>query len=97
MPSVNGLLTINFDGARLPSMKDETTVRAIELAGGPSALGRELGVSKQAVSQWERIPADKVWPVVNIIGGQIQPHELRPDIFPPPKRGPRTNRERRRG
>lgn len=38
------------------------TKRAIELAGGASALARLLGISSAAVSQWgDELPTARVW------------------------------------
>lgn len=56
-------------------------------AGGPSALASQLGnLTSQAVSQWRRIPAERVLDVERITG--IARHELRPDIYPPPVPAP---------
>ena len=61
-------------------------LRAKKAAGGNSGLGRLLGISSQAVSQWERIPADRVLDVERATG--VSRHELRPDIY----QGPASNR-----
>lgn len=55
--------------------------KAIELAGGPSALSRQIGVTPQAISQWRRVPPERVLDVERITG--ISRHELRPDIYGP--------------
>jgi hypothetical protein len=55
--------------------------RLIELAGGPSALSRQIGVTPQAISQWRRVPPERVLEVERITG--ISRHELRPDIYGP--------------
>jgi hypothetical protein len=34
--------------------------RAKQLAGGTTALANKLGISKQAVSMWKRIPAERI-------------------------------------
>lgn len=58
----------------------EACERAKEAVGGPAALARLLGnVSSQAVSQWKRIPAERILEVERITG--ISRHDLRPDIF----------------
>jgi DNA-binding transcriptional regulator YdaS (Cro superfamily) len=48
------------------------------------ALGRRLGVAHSTVVRWaaNRVPAERVRAVADATG--IPPHELRPDIFPPP-------------
>jgi DNA-binding transcriptional regulator YdaS (Cro superfamily) len=53
---------------------------AIEQAGGPSAVGRALGISPQAVGQWRRIPAERVIAVEALSG--VSRHLMRPDIYP---------------
>jgi DNA-binding transcriptional regulator YdaS (Cro superfamily) len=56
--------------------------RAIAAAGGPVAIAKLVGVSSQAVSQWERIPAKHCMAIETATG--IPCHEQRPDIFPKP-------------
>jgi hypothetical protein len=53
--------------------------RALKAAGGASALARAIGLSRQAVQQWKRIPGTSV-EAVHIATG-IPPHELRPDLY----------------
>lgn len=54
--------------------------KAKQEAGGPAALAKALGgVSSQAVSQWKKVPAERVLDVERITG--ISRHELRPDVF----------------
>lgn len=50
--------------------------------GAKAKIARALGITKQAVSQWRRVPAGRVLIVSEITG--IPPHELRPDIYPEP-------------
>jgi DNA-binding transcriptional regulator YdaS (Cro superfamily) len=51
-------------------------------AGGPAALAKALGrVTPQAVSQWKKIPAERVRDVERVTG--ISRHDLRPDVFGP--------------
>lgn len=51
----------------------------IKKAGGPAALARKLGdITSQAISQWQRIPADRCLAVSEIV--DIPPQELRPDL-----------------
>jgi DNA-binding transcriptional regulator YdaS (Cro superfamily) len=67
------------------------TRRAIALAGGPTAIAYELDITPQAVSRWasqDQIPAKWVIPVETMILGQVQRHELRPDIYPPQDSNP---------
>lgn len=61
-------------------------------AGGPAALAKKLGdVSPQAVSQWKKVPAERVLDVERITG--ISRHELRPDVFGEVKVSTRKRRE----
>lgn len=53
---------------------------AKEKAGGPAALAKALGgLTSQAVSQWRKVPPERVLDVERITG--ISRHELRPDVF----------------
>jgi DNA-binding transcriptional regulator YdaS (Cro superfamily) len=56
--------------------------RAVRAAGGPSALGAHLGISPQAISQWQRVPAERVLAVEGVSG--VPAHELRPDLYRAP-------------
>ena len=53
--------------------------RAIEAAGGISALGRKLGISRQAISQWDAIPVTRALQVEAITG--IPRSDLLPEFF----------------
>lgn len=56
--------------------------RAKEKAGGPSGLAAAIGnqITPQAISQWKRVPAERVHDVERATG--IPRHELRPDLYP---------------
>ena len=43
-------------------------------------VARELGITHGAVSQWRRVPAERVLDVSRITG--IPKEDLRPDIYP---------------
>lgn len=58
---------------------------AKKTAGGPSKLAEALGdLSSQAVSQWKRVPAERVIAVEKVTG--ISRHDLRPDLYPRERR-----------
>jgi DNA-binding transcriptional regulator YdaS (Cro superfamily) len=63
-------------------MKDSVLERVYACVG-PHELGRALGITGQAVSQWDRVPPLQVLKVEQVTG--IPRHELRPDIYPPPQ------------
>jgi len=56
--------------------------RAVKEAGGPTRLAEKVGVTRSAVSQWRRVPAERVLDVERATG--VSRHELRPDIYPAP-------------
>ena len=53
---------------------------AIAAAGGSVALAQSLGITSQAISQWERVPEGRVLDVVDASGGAVTPKDLRPDL-----------------
>lgn len=55
--------------------------RAKEASGGAGKLAEALGVSAQAISQWDEVPPLRVLAVERISG--ISRSELRPDLYPP--------------
>ena len=57
----------------------ENVKMAASAAGGVAALARALGVTSQAVSQWRKIPAERV-PAVSR-ATDLPPHLLRPDLY----------------
>lgn len=58
--------------------------RAKQAAGGNTGLaGKITGITPQAISQWRRVPAERVLEVERVTG--VPRHELRPDIYPAPE------------
>ena len=51
----------------------------IRAAGGPNALGKEIGRSHVTVLRWRQVPAQHVLSVERLTG--ISRHILRPDVF----------------
>lgn len=62
-------------------MSDEALKSAIEIAGGPVKLSELLGISSQAISQWQRAPAVRVLDIERHTG--VSRYDLRPDIYGP--------------
>jgi DNA-binding transcriptional regulator YdaS (Cro superfamily) len=59
---------------------------AIKLAvgklGSQTLVARRIGVTRQAMAQWSRVPAEHVLEMENISG--VSRYELRPDVYGPP-------------
>ena len=64
----------------------DALTRAIEYAGGSSALARRIGVSPSAVTNWsklvKRISPENAVRIENVTG--IPREEIRPDLFRKP-------------
>ena len=63
-------------------MRDIALEKAIKAAGGTAALARTINVTPQAISQWERVPAERVLAVETASQGSVSRQELRPDLYP---------------
>lgn len=75
--------------------KDEALERAIRKVGGQTTLAELIGVAKQAVQSWRRVPPDRVLSVEAASG--VPCWELRPDIYPPERFGNGKGKEGRGG
>lgn len=62
------------------SDKSESLMRAIERAGGQASFAKLIGVTAQAVSQWNEVPPLRVLEVERVSG--VSRSELRPDLYP---------------
>ena len=60
-------------------MKDPGLSEAIRVAGGVSELAREIGISQPSVSNWIRVPAERVVLVEAATG--VDRATLRPDLY----------------
>ncbi len=64
-------------------MTTEALQRAIETAGGQTALAGMIGKTQGHISKWlerEYIPAEVVLPIERATG--VSRHDLRPDLYP---------------
>lgn len=60
------------------SERDPTIHRLIRQFGART-IGRALGISQSAVSQWKRVPLSQALPLA--LAFSLQPHEIRPDLW----------------
>jgi DNA-binding transcriptional regulator YdaS (Cro superfamily) len=60
--------------------EDTPIHRAAKAVGGFASLAGELGISRQAIYQWRRIPAERIVEIEKLTG--VPRHELRPDLYP---------------
>lgn len=60
-------------------MRDEGLDRAINAAGGVAQLARKIGISQPSVSNWSKVPAQRVIAVEAATG--VPRSELRPDLY----------------
>ena len=66
-------------------MRDLGLEEAIRVAGGVGALARKIGISQPSVSNWSRIPAERVISVEAATG--VSRALLRPDLYAEPAAG----------
>jgi TorA maturation chaperone TorD len=60
-------------------MRDPGLQQAINVAGGISELARKIGIAQPSLSNWSRVPAERVAAVSEITG--VDRALLRPDLF----------------
>jgi len=60
--------------------KSSALERAVASVGGQAKFARLIGVTAQAVSQWDEVPPLRVLAVESVSG--VPRHELRPDLYP---------------
>jgi DNA-binding transcriptional regulator YdaS (Cro superfamily) len=57
---------------------------AVELAGGPVALARELGIAYQSVQHWRKVgglvPATQAPLIESLTGGRVRCEEICPSV-----------------
>lgn len=67
---------------RDPGMRDPGLRAAIESAGGVSELARRVGISQPSISNWDKVPAERVLAVESATG--VSRLQLRPDLYADP-------------
>src|SRR5258708_34055982 len=60
-------------------MRDAGLEEAIRAAGGVGALAQKIGISQPSVSNWSRVPAERVVTVEAVTG--VTRAVLRPDLY----------------
>ena len=63
-------------------MRDAGLNRAIDAAGGVAQLARKIGIAQPSVSNWNRVPAQRVIAVEAATG--VSRKQLRPDLYSEP-------------
>src|SRR6476469_1826799 len=63
-------------------MRDPGLAEAIQAVGGVSELARRIGISQPSVSNWDKVPAERVLAVEAATG--IARVRLRPDLYSEP-------------
>jgi DNA-binding transcriptional regulator YdaS (Cro superfamily) len=64
--------------------KDAALLKAIDACRGAAELARRIGVTRQNVHQWRRVPGERVLAVETATNGTVTRHEMRPDIYGTP-------------
>jgi len=67
-------------------MRDQGLDQAIRAAGSITELARRIGISQPSVSNWDRVPAERVLSVEAATG--VARGVLRPDLFSNPTQAP---------
>lgn len=63
-------------------MRDPGLNRAIDAAGGVVQLARKIGITQPSISNWNRVPAERVIAVEAATG--VSREQLRPDLYSEP-------------
>lgn len=58
---------------------EKIKAKVLKAAGGPVPLAAHLGITRHAIYQWDRVPAERLGAVMEFTG--LQAHEIRPDLF----------------
>ena len=69
-------------------MRDPGLEEAVRAVGGVSELARQIGISQPSVSNWNRVPAERVLIVEAATG--VDRKVLRPDLYGEPGKTSRS-------
>lgn len=72
-------------------MRDAALEKALSIRGAVKRISQRAGISTAAVSQWRRVPKDRLGLVSEVTG--IPREELRPDLYPAPASERETSSE----
>jgi TorA maturation chaperone TorD len=64
-------------------MRDPGLSKAIDAAGGVTELARRVGISQPSVSNWDKVPAERVLSIEAVTG--VSRKVLRPDLYREPR------------
>lgn len=64
----------------------DSVKKASEIVGGVTVLANMLGCSRQSLYQWDNVPRGRVLEIEELTGKKVRRFDMRPDIYPPPKR-----------
>lgn len=78
VPAISGRRRRQASGKK----KADPTIALIRERNLGVVIANELGIARQAVSQWRKVPWNRVLKVSSITGRP--PHLIRPDIYPAP-------------
>lgn len=58
---------------------EKIKARVLEASGGVGPLASSLGITRHAIYQWDKVPADRVGQVMEVTG--LRADQIRPDLF----------------
>ncbi|QIP56854.1 transcriptional regulator [Hafnia alvei] len=74
---------------------DKKLKQRIGVIKSQTDIASELGTKPQAVSLWfnSQVPANRVIPLCGVLGWEVTPHQVRPDLYPNPTDGLPANKQ----
>jgi len=61
----------------------EIVKEAVREVGGVGKLAEALGIARQNLNRWDKVPAERVIPIERATQGRIPRHRIRPDLWGP--------------